>query len=86
MPVYLISYDLLNKATFGEYEELIAKLEELGARHILYSEWLLRSNSTAMEITNYLRQFIHASDRIMVIEVNMANGAIAHLMCDISDI
>jgi len=86
MAVYLISYDLLNKATFGEYEELIAELERLGAKHILFSEWLLRSPNTAMQITEHLRTFIHTYDRIMVIEVNLVNGAIANLMCKIDDI
>lgn len=86
MAVYLISYDLLNKATFGEYEELIGELERLGARKVLFSEWMLRSNNTAMEITNHLRKFIHGYDRIMVIAVDLSNGAIANLMCKIDDI
>lgn len=86
MAVYLISYDLLNKATFGEYEGLIKELERLGAKHILYSEWLWRSDNTAMEITKHLREFIHGFDRIMVIAVDLSNGAIANLMCRIKDI
>jgi CRISPR/Cas system-associated endoribonuclease Cas2 len=86
MPVYLISYDLLNKATFGEYEQLIAELKRMGARRVLYSEWMLRTNNTALEITNRLRKQIHGSDRIMVIAVDMSNGAIANLMCRIDDI
>jgi hypothetical protein len=86
MPVYLISCDLLNKATFGEYENLIEELEHVKAKHILYSEWLLRSDSTAMDITVHLRKFIHAYDWIMVIAVNLSNGVIANLMCKIDDI
>ena len=85
MPAYLISYDLLNKATFGEYEDLIGRLEELGARKVLFSEWMLRTESPSMDIVNDLRKFIHGYDRIMVIEVNMANGAIANLMCSLDD-
>ncbi len=86
MAVYLISYDLLNKATFGEYEDLIAELERMGARKVLFSEWMLRSGDTAMDIVNHLRKFVHNYDRIMVIAVDMSNGAIANLMCKLDGI
>jgi hypothetical protein len=86
MPVYLISYDLLNKAMFGEYEDLIADLEALGARRVLFSEWMVRSDQSAMDLTKRVRQHIHDFDRVMVIEVNMANGAIANLMCKLDNL
>jgi hypothetical protein len=44
MALYLVNYDLRNHATFGQYETLIAELEKMGARRVLLSEWVLRSN------------------------------------------
>jgi hypothetical protein len=43
MALYLISYDISEKDAF-EYESLWAKLRDLGAIKILYSEWLISAD------------------------------------------
>ena len=84
MPLYLISYDLLNKATFGEYETLIAEIKKLGGVKALYSEWAIRRNETSVVLRDHLQQFIHPTDRLLVSEINTANWASLRLMCDLN--
>ena len=69
MALYLISYDLMNHATFGQYETLISELRKLGAQRVLLSEWLLRSNRASVDICKFLMNFIHANDRLLVSEI-----------------
>jgi hypothetical protein len=69
MALYLISYDLLNKKTFGDYETLLTELRRLGAKEVLYSQWMWKSDSTSSQIRDHLRQFMHNDDRILVTAV-----------------
>lgn len=85
MPLYLISYDLLNKATFGEYETLIAEIKRLGGQKALYSQWAIRRNETAMTLLTHLRQYVHATDRFLVCEIT-TNWASVNLLCDLNKI
>jgi hypothetical protein len=82
MPLYLISYDLLNKATFGEYETLIAEIKRLGGVKALYSEWAIRRTESSVVLRDHLKQFIHSSDRILVCEIT-TNWASLNLQCDL---
>ena len=64
---YLIVYDLERR---GEsYEPLLDALRKLGALHVLYSKWVLRSNYTAVQLRDYLRQFVDAKDLLLVVEL-----------------
>lgn len=69
MPLYLVSYDLLHKATFGDYENLIGALRRLGAQRILLSEWVLRNDATSEQVREYLRPHVHEADRLLVSEI-----------------
>lgn len=84
MALYLISYDLLNKATFGEYEDLIAEIKRLGGVKSLYSEWAVRRTETSLVLRDHLQKFIHASDRVLVSEISTTNWASSHLLCDLN--
>ena len=64
MPLYLISYDIAEKDAF-EYEALWAKLKEMGAVRILYSEWVARGRSAA-DMYNALAPLIQLKDRLLV--------------------
>jgi len=75
MNLYLISYDLLNHETFDRYETLIDKLKLLGARRLLSSEWILRSWHPSEHIRDFLVQFIHTNDRLLVSEISTSNWA-----------
>jgi hypothetical protein len=85
MPLYLISYDLLNHATFGQYETLIAELHRLGAQRVLLSEWVVRRDETSVVLRDHLRQYIHAADRLLVSEITV-NWAGWNLLIDLTKI
>jgi hypothetical protein len=86
MATYWIGYDLLNHATFGQYEKLISELQRLGAQRILYSDWAMRSNYSSIVIRDHLRQFMHSTDRILVAEVSATNWAGFNLLINMNNI
>jgi hypothetical protein len=53
-----------------EYRALFAELERLGARRVLYSQWLWRGRNTSVQARDHLMQFVHPTDRILVVEVS----------------
>jgi hypothetical protein len=65
MNKYLISYDL--DKPDQDYSKLIKELERLRAFKILYSEWILRSDSSAVQLRDHLNAFIGASDMLLVV-------------------
>ena len=65
MAVYLISYDLDKPGQ--DYPRLVKELERLGAIRILYSEWIFRSTSSAVEIRDWLKSFIDGNDMLLVV-------------------
>lgn len=83
MPLYLISYDLLNKATFGEYEDLITEIKRLGGVKGLYSEWAIRRTESSVVLRDHLQKFVHSTDRILVSEIT-TNWASVNLLCDLN--
>ena len=86
MAVYWIGYDLLNHATFGQYETLIHEIQRLGGKRILYSDWILRSKYNSETLRNHLMQFIHANDRILVAEISTTSWASLNLFFNINNI
>ena len=62
---YLISYDLDKPGQ--DYPRLITELERLGAARILYSEWIFRSTSPAVQIRDWLKSFIDSNDMLLVV-------------------
>lgn len=67
----MIVYDLERR---GEsYEPLLDALRQLGALHVLYSKWVLRTNSySAPQLRDYLQKFIDAKDLLLVVELTGA--------------
>jgi len=65
MKTHLISYDLDKPGQ--DYTGIIARLKELGAVKVLYSEWVLRHTASAAEIRDDLQRFIDASDMLLVV-------------------
>jgi hypothetical protein len=80
MALYLISYDLMKPEK--DYPNLIARLKQLGAKKVLYSEWFFISTATPSAIRDDLKQYgIDSNDRIMVVEL-VRNAAWNRLMID----
>lgn len=68
MKTFLIGYDL-NQAG-QDYNTLIEKIKDLGTWwHCLDSTWIIKSNSTAVDIRDHLRQFIDGNDEILVVKL-----------------
>lgn len=60
-----ISYDLDKPGQ--DYPRLVKELERLGAVRVLYSEWIFRSTSSAVEIRDWLQSFIDSNDMLLVV-------------------
>ena len=67
MALYLVSYDLDKPGQ--DYPDLIKRLEEFGAKRILYSEWFLSHTATAAQLRDDLLRFLDNNDRILVCEL-----------------
>ena len=65
MKPYLISYDLDQPGQ--AYKKLESLLIAWHAVRVLYSVWLLRSNSGAKEIRDAIWQVVDSNDRILVV-------------------
>ena len=65
MKTYLISYDLDKPGQ--NYHPLIERLKAVGAVKVLYSEWVLRTTASAVEIRNDLQRFIDGNDMLLVV-------------------
>jgi len=69
MALYLISYDIKSYDK-DEYPNLWAKLEEIGAVKILYSEWVVIDDvGRANPIYSALAPCVVLSDRLLVQEL-----------------
>ncbi len=66
MKTYIIGYDL-NKAG-QNYDELINKIKSTFNLwwHHLDSTWIVKSNLTAVQIRDTLKQFIDSNDELLV--------------------
>ena len=67
MKLFWIGYDLLLPGR--DYGTLTNKLNSLGAQKILYSDWVLWSSSTAVQLRDLLKEHVDHNDRLMVAEV-----------------
>ena len=67
MNKYLVSYDLDKPGQ--DYPRIITELERLGARKVLYSEWILRTTQTAMQLCTHLSSFVDGNDKLLVVAI-----------------
>jgi len=65
MKKYMIVYDLEKRGE--DYEPMLNALRKLGALHVLYSKWVLKTSWTAVQLRDYLRQFIDTNDKLLVV-------------------
>lgn len=62
---YLVSYDLDKPGQ--DYPRIITELQRLGAIKVLYSEWILKSTWTAMQLCTHLMSFVDGNDMLLVV-------------------
>ena len=66
MKTYLIGYDLNKQGQ--NYEVLIEKIKAIGSWwHCLDSTWIVKSDYSAVQIRDFLKQFIDANDELLVV-------------------
>ena len=69
MKTYLIGYDLNEEDQ--DYDTLIEKIKEIGNWwHCLDSTWIVKCDNTAVEIRNFLKQFIDTNDKLLVVHLS----------------
>jgi hypothetical protein len=73
MKTYLIGYDL-NKSG-QNYTDLIEKIKTIGNWwHHLDSTWIVKSNSSAEQIRDFLRPYIDQNDELLVVRLNVESA------------
>jgi CRISPR-associated endonuclease Cas2 len=70
MKTHVVSYDLDKPGQ--NYPAIINRLEQLGAKRIQYSQWMLKNAATAAALRDDLRQYIDQNDRLLVVDVTNA--------------
>lgn len=81
MNLQVVSYDLDRPGQ--NYPEIVTRLTALGARRILFSQWMLRTNMTAQQLRDDLLKHIDANDRLLVVNVTNAPMAWNNLQVEI---
>ena len=73
MKTYLIDYDLKSGQ---DYTPLYQALKKLGEHwHCLDSTWIVKSNSSASAIRDYLWGQMYSNDRLLVIQIKGCEAA-----------
>jgi hypothetical protein len=65
MPVYSLTYDLVNESNSFDYKPLWKELERLNAHRTQYSDWLINLNNTPKEVVDHFQRFTDKDDRVM---------------------
>jgi len=66
---YLISYDLEQPPAKRDYAPLEARLAQIGARRVLYSEWIVDTPLTHTQLRDDLKKLLLPHDRILVVAI-----------------
>ena len=67
--VYVVSYDL--RKPDRNYEDLIRELKSFGTWwHQTSSVWIIVTSKTAVEVRDYLKQFIDINDKLFVSRIS----------------
>jgi hypothetical protein len=85
MALYLVSYDLIKPEK--DYPDLINTLTGIGAKRVLYSEWMFsRSNTSTSKVFDYVRSNgkMDGNDKLLVVDV--ADWVSVNTMAEISKV
>ena len=83
MNKYIISFDLV---VIGQnYEPFYSELIRLGGTRVLLSQWLVKSDYSALELRDHLWQYMDQNDRLLV-QVIDENWAAFNLPKDFNDL
>lgn len=83
--LYLVTYDLREPESRGDYDRIATALRALGAKKVLLSTWMLQHDSTScVLIRDHLKTVMDANDRLLVVAVS--DWASSRAMTDINAI
>lgn len=83
--LYLITYDLREPESRGDYDRIATTLKALGAKKVLLSTWMLSHNNTScVALRDHVKKVMDANDRLLV--VGVSDWASSRSMTDISTI
>jgi len=69
MKSYLITYDLLKPGQ--NYDELYEAIKKLGNWwHCLQSVWIIKTDSTAIQIRDALQSYCDSNDKLLVVRLS----------------
>jgi hypothetical protein len=81
---YIVSYDLNKQGQ--DYTSLTDELKRFGAKKVLYSQWVLRHNSTTCaNLRDHFWKFMDSNDRLLVTELDGSGWAGMNLMTKLSE-
>lgn len=67
MRTYYVSYDLDKPGQ--DYTDLTGAIRTIGGVRILLSDWLVKGSFSAVQLRDYLTQFLDSNDRLFVAEL-----------------
>lgn len=70
MNLLVVSYDLDKPGQ--NYPAIITRLQQLGAKRVQWSQWMLRSSMTATGLRDDLLGYSDANDRLLVVDATNA--------------
>lgn len=86
MNTFLISYDLGLPETYDDYIILIQYIKSHYAwAKPLQSVWLIKTNKTASQIIDEIKDRIDANDKVLVIDVTRASWATFNVSKEVTD-
>ncbi len=65
MRMFWVSYDLIKQK---DYQRLLDRLKQLGAKKVVLSVWALRGDYTCVSLRGDLQQYVDGDDRVLVVE------------------
>jgi len=80
--LHVVSYDLDKPGQ--NYPAIITRLQQLGAKRVQFSQWMLHSTLTAEQLRDDLLRYLDANDRLLVIDATNAPMAWRNLQTQIA--
>lgn len=81
MNMILVSYDLSKPGR--DYPKLQEHLESYGDyAHLLGSVWLIKTNSSALQVCQAAMKYIDQNDKIFVTDITDSSGAVGNNLGD----
>lgn len=86
MSVKVVSYDLGQPESSGDYKALIDYMRTFGTRaKPLYSYWLLSTVKSCKDIRDEAKTYLDSNDKLLVVETSLEDWASYNLPAEVTD-